>query len=128
MPSLHYIIHKESLCGKSKADFLRYVMERVIKILNIFCILALEHPDREAEAQYGELIYFAVGRWLAHENLLKCFNKLHYIRCFFCLFLFLNKLKGLKRQTMLSFHCCDKTYELKSIRHMKRMAKLFEEL
>lgn len=68
MPSLHYIIRKESLCGKSKADFLRDVMERVIKILNIFCVLALKHHDREAKTQYGELIYFAAGRWLAHEN------------------------------------------------------------
>lgn len=56
-----------------------------------------------------------------------CNALINYIILGVFLFLFLNKLKGLKRQSMLSFHCCDKTYELKTVEHMKSMAKLFEE-
>ncbi|KAM8939336.1 general transcription factor II-I repeat domain-containing protein 2-like [Pelodytes ibericus] len=82
VPSFHCIIHQESLCCElCKSTALQEVMEEVIKIVNFIRARALNHRQfmgylEEVEAEYGDLIYFNVVRWLSRGNVLKRFTEL----------------------------------------------------
>ncbi|XP_053319641.1 general transcription factor II-I repeat domain-containing protein 2-like [Spea bombifrons] len=82
VPSFHCIIHQESLCCELfKSGELHEVMEEVIKIVNFIRARALNHRQflgylEEVEAEYGDLIYFNVVRWLSRGNVLKRFTEL----------------------------------------------------
>ena len=77
--SLHCIIHREFLCGKS----LKYqnVMDVVVKVINFIRAKGLNHRQfkalfKELDSQYGDILYRCEIRWLSRGRVLQRFNDL----------------------------------------------------
>ncbi|KAM8960584.1 general transcription factor II-I repeat domain-containing protein 2-like [Pelodytes ibericus] len=122
VPSFHCIIHQESLCCElCKSGALQEVMEEVIKIVNFIRARALNHRQfmgylEEVEAEYGDLIYFNVVRWLSRGNVLKRFTELlPQIKDFL-------ELKGSKRPNLSDPQWLTKLYFLTELtRHLNTL-------
>ncbi|XP_032881422.1 general transcription factor II-I repeat domain-containing protein 2A-like [Amblyraja radiata] len=71
---MHCLIHQEALCAKSSN--LKDVMDVVVRAVNMILSQGLNHRQfqqllSEAEAQYGDLLYFCDVRWLNRGAMLE---------------------------------------------------------
>lgn len=72
--TFHCIVHQEALCAKSST--LTGVMTVVTKAVNLVLSRALNHRQfksllEEADAEYGDLLYYSEVRWLSRGRMLQ---------------------------------------------------------
>lgn len=72
--TLHCIVHQEALCAKSAT--ITEVMSVIVKAVNMVLSHALNHRQfkdllAEADAQYGDLLYYCEVRWLSRGKMLE---------------------------------------------------------
>jgi len=70
----HCLVHQEALCAKSVT--ITEVMTVVVRAVNFVCARALNHRQfrdllADAEAEFGDLIYFCEVRWLSRGKMLE---------------------------------------------------------
>ena len=74
--NFHCIIHQEALCAKTVQ--LGDMMKVVVKTVNVIRARGLFHREfkeflSELDAEYGDVVYHSVVRWLSRGNVLKSF-------------------------------------------------------
>ena len=85
---LHCIVHQEALCAKSAK--MRSVMSVAVKVVNFVLARGFNHRQfrdllMEADAQYGDLLYYCEMRWLSRGRMLeRLYNLRKEVSAFLC--------------------------------------------